>query len=345
MHIAFIGQLGLPKLLERGFASSETRVAALSRLLAAKGHVVTVLGTKPYLSQGGNDHGVVLRRYPSLNPEKPGGWLYMVCSLWFVGRTQPDVIHAHGWHAGALLPLIERIAPESTIVWTLTSLPRNYFRIAKLITRAAVWIGAEITVPTRWLQYLLLQEFGVRAAYIPDGYTPEILPPVSLSAFKLRRGQYVLALTDTPAATRSVKRAYTKAKLRKKLVFAENYRGRVLRTLIRHAHTVIAAGEPTALDALLQAMDSGKAIVATTAALHQETLGVTAQFYKPGDHTGFAQAFDQTSPALGKAAALRAKHHFPWTRILPEYLTLYHALRRPVLLDSAHPVTFTRAAV
>ena len=89
MHIAFIGQLGLPAGLHD---ATEQRVEGLATTLAAQGAKVTVFCTTPYTPANLNRFtGVELRHIPSLDPRQPGGWLYTFLSVLFLLRLRPEI--------------------------------------------------------------------------------------------------------------------------------------------------------------------------------------------------------------------------------------------------------------
>ena len=123
MHIIFLGQLGLPLLATREEATREKRAADLAKELATLGHTVTVCGTSPYVSGTGmNYHGVRVRHVASLNPTKPGGWLYTVLAIMAAIRQQPSVVHIQGWKTAAVARLLRIANSTVTLVWTIDSI-------------------------------------------------------------------------------------------------------------------------------------------------------------------------------------------------------------------------------
>jgi glycosyltransferase involved in cell wall biosynthesis len=159
-----------------------------------------------------------------------------------------------------------------------------------------------------------------------------------------------------------VARAYAQSSTRKKLVVMAEATGTLKRlarryqflhfvgprgrreelSLLKSAAVIIIAGAKLPQETLLQIMDSGGAVVAETVPRYEETLGVSASFVKRGDTAGLTEALNdvvmrkERQTLLGRGARRRAAAHFTWTRIIPEYLDLYHApAAQPVALDSA----------
>lgn len=357
MHILFFGQLGLPRLVERDAATTERRVADVALKLAELGHQVTVLGTKPYLTlTGSNYHGVSLKPLLSLNPEQPGGWLYLLLGVATIWRRQPAVVHVHTWQAASLARLIRFGNRHATLVFTIDG---------ATVARSAVqrWIVRPfdvLTTPTRQLQYQNLSTADIRAQYVPDGYTMTDSTLLPAKQFGLRHGAYSVLFAATAREVRLVAEAYRRSGTRKKLVviaslspatktrLAKQYRflhcvgeqhSRARRSLVAGSQLVIAHCELPA-QTLLETMAAGKTIVSAAFPLHQEVCGVTARFYQATDGKGL-QAVLRTvvtdtaaQGRWGRAANRRAQTHFRLDRIVAEYLTVYQAVRILVPVDS-----------
>ena len=386
MKIAFLGQLGLPKLNHSDDSAVAARVEAVARELAAEGHQVTVFGTLPYLSAG-NYHGIELRRYPSLDPTQPGGWTYLVFCLLYLLRHRFDVLHVHTFRAAFLLSRVPFLFRHTRLVWTVDELPKNRFE--KLVAagyRSAPVLPAgarrarsrrayfTITTPSRAIQYRLLVEYGVKAIYIPDGYRLPVAPNIAVSTFGLKKNSYVVALVNatSPAALRLVARAHARSKTRKKLVVFQTEEGankrlkkkfpllvflnskfiilppeptpRLRRSVIAGAAAVILGDDSVSPATLLEAMDSGRAVVAVNKPAYQEIVGVTGRYFASQDSAELASILGdilsdpRQQAAWGKKAHKRAQRHFTWPRIVEEYQTLYAPLVRVVPLDSAYLV-------
>jgi len=368
MKILFVGQRGVPALIEK--ARPERRVQALAQALAEDGHDVAVSCGQPFVSQNiSRFNGVELVHLFSLDPAKAGGWVHAFLELVIIWWRQSDVVHVHGWKLAALCRVAAFLTPRSTFVWTVDAIPSWPLWIVRPIVRGAAKVFDAVTVPTRALQYVLARDLRVTTNYVPDGYTSAALPNIPLKHFGLRHGQqYVLTLAGTPQATRAVARACAQAGLRRKLVvlkeqrgvwtrlakrfpflhFAGEQSGRALATLLAQASVVVVADNDAPHDAILQTMDYGRAVVATTPSPAEEVLGGAALFVKADDATGLTAVLKSVAgscrrqAAWGAKAQRRARAHFTWPRIVPEYVALYHYPQvKPVTLDSARQTFLT----
>jgi glycosyltransferase involved in cell wall biosynthesis len=363
MKILFIGQRGIPTLSR--VALRERRVEALATSLAAAGHAVTVTCARPFISASlRRFNGVQLHHVPSFSPEVAGGWMYTLLEVFSLARSQSNAVHLHGWRMAFLLPLAALLRPEATFVWTIDELPQHFVPLAGMVARWAEAVCDATVVPTRQLQYRLLQTFGVHARYIPDGYAAYALPQIPASRFGLRKDQYCITTATAISDVRAVARGYAEAKTRKKLVvLAEkvgpwrrlarqypflSFVGTVGRweelSLLGQAATVIVAGATTPHEIVLQVMNSKRAVVASALPQYEEVLGVTASFFRAGDTAGLAEALTEITSrhpkqaARGSRAQRRAAAHFSWSRITAEYLDLYSILTaHRVVIDSARP--------
>src|SRR3989344_4605547 len=182
MKILFLGQRGIPTWSRT--ALREKRVEALASALAQAGHQVVVTCSKPFVSPSlRRFNGVSLQHVFSLNPNHPGGWLHAILSLRYIFGTH--VVNFHGWRMAALSPLAVLLNPFATFVWTVDFLPNRFTWLTDIVARRAQAACDVVTVPTRELQWLLLHNFGIHAQYVPDGYTPEVLPAIPVSRFGL----------------------------------------------------------------------------------------------------------------------------------------------------------------
>lgn len=368
MKILFVGQRGVPALIEK--ARPERRVQALAQALAEGGHDVAVTCARPFVSRNiSRFNGVELVHLFSLPPALVGRWVRTFLELVIIWWRQSDVVHVHGWKLAALCRVAAFLAPRSTFVWTVDAIPSWPLWIVRLIARSAAKVFEAVTVPTRALQYVLARDLRVATDYVPDGYASAALPNIPLKHFGLRHGQqYVLTLAGMPQAARAVARAYAQAGLRRKLVvlkeredvwarlakrfpflhFAGEQSGRALATLLAQAAVVIVNDDDAPHDAILQAMGYGRAVVATTPSPAEEVLGGAALFVKADDTAGLTTVLKsvvgsyQRQAAWGAKAQRRARAHFTWSRIVPEYVALYHYPRvKSVALDSARQTFLT----
>lgn len=366
MKLFFLGQLGIPVLDQSSLSTSEQRVEALAARLAAQGHEVAVFCAKPVIPLHITSFkGVRLFHRFSLDPGKPGGLAHALRCLLTVWHQQPDVLHIHGWKAAVLTRLAVLVSPQTTLIWTVDTLPTN-LTLARIIAIQATRVCDVITVPTRQLQYFLLHHLGLRATYAPDGYEPEVLPNISLSKFRLKRGHYTITTAKTLEELRWVARAYKQSEIKKKLVvlaektpalarlskryhflkFVGPQQRRPLTSLIRSASVVIFAGSGVSHQMILQSMDAKRTIVAEAKPEYEELLGTTAQFVRANDVKGLSHALaaaDSHRIQRDTKAQKRARAHFQWNRIVSEYLALYHyPLTHAVSIDSVRKPSFTQ---
>lgn len=352
MHIFFIGQRGISLLSAPGENTREKRVEAIAQELIAAGHAVTVSAKKSFTP----------RNFKRFN----GVELFHCASnlrlLFFIWRHKPEVVHVQGWEAGKLLRWASFVSPASTFVWTVDTVSPLRDRVTRRLFKRVTKRGITITATTRQLQYYLRLNYNLATQYVPDGYTAPVMPDVSLKKYGVRSQQYCVTTATTIPELRWVARGYKNTGNRKPLVTflditpefkrlvkrypfvttAGQASERVLTSLIRHAAVVIFAGTATNIETVLHAMDSERAIIATTDPLYEETLGVTAQFVKAGDEDGMTAALKKVitrranQQVWGELAGRRAVNHFTWERIVIDYRSLYRVVQKQAIpIDSA----------
>jgi glycosyltransferase involved in cell wall biosynthesis len=365
MKILFIGQNGIPARQDGGQAQhspdrDEHRVERLAWLLSEQAHDVSVVCSKPYTRGYTRRLGAIqLTRSLTLNPEKAGGWLYLLSSLYHVWRKRPDVVHVHGWRIAALIRILSGVSRRPAHVWTISSLPPLPQWLASFVARSLASAFDAIATPQRFIQYKLMKEYGVLAHYVPDGYEPSPLADIPASHWGLRKGQYCVAITNNPRDISWIARTYSKLNTRKKLVvvgsnarpdtrkkypllhICEEQGPRALQSLINQSALVIATDVEHNPGLLLHAMDKGKPIIAVNNPLNAELLASSAQLIPDLDRDALQaslQAVVANRPAQahwGKAAQKRARALFRWDRVQQEYAKLYHyPVIRQVSVDS-----------
>lgn len=371
MKILFIGQTGIPCHTPADKSGRERRVEALAMMLAKKGHKVMVTCAKPYTPKSLRKfNGVLLAHRPSLNPEIAGGWLYDFLSVISMVKFKPAVVHMTGWRMAVLAPLAVVLRPQATYIWTIDDWPTRKLFIMRGVARLVDGLFDVITTPSRELQHKILHYLQIRAIYIPDGYASENWPPLGLTKFGINASGFSLTTASRFDDVKAVALAYKKAGMRRKLVVMGELQGpfkrlkqkfpflhftgelgeRARQAMIERAGMIILEGAQTTLNTVLSVMDNGKGVVATTSVGYQEVLGVAALMVRTGDVKGLAAAIKtlslaDNSTSLGRQAQKRARAHFTWQRVLPEYIELYHyPLLRPVWLDSARAKLVTKKA-
>lgn len=292
------------KIVFLGQAGQPARVQALSKLLVEAGHEV-----------------MALKR-----------------------MREADVVHVQGWNVGILAGVVMAAASEATLVWTIDSLPawpRSAWWprwLVRLVVRSAARILDVITVTRRDVQYQLLDVAGVRAVYIPDGYAPTATQTLSPRRWGVWPGRYCVATVGSEIQEQFVRAAYEKSGSKRTLVvLPPDMSSRVTAALFRDAAAILLFGANDTAETVLQAMATGKQIVAAAWPFYEEILGVTARYVKMGDQEGLSKVLKESlrgPTALGKQAKRRAEKHFRWERIAADYLPLYRPAGRLVPLDS-----------
>lgn len=349
MHIYFLGQKGFSG--DSLQNSAELRVEALAKQALKQGHKVTIAATNRHSDASVMEiPGVQVSFFPSLDPRIPGGYLYAALSSLAALVIRPDTIVVQNWKAAILLHPLLAFLPHTCAVWTIESLPIFPFqRVLKYVLPRIASGFDEVCVTSRTVQYRLITMYGMKTTYIPDGYTVPRLADTRLASVGLTSGKYVVALAQDKKEIQRIVRAFAAAKTRKKLVvfgtgrssakvtyIAAPLSSRLASSIVRQAGVVLGTN-PLYTPLLLQAMDAGRQIIATTDSLHEELLGVTAQYYSPNDAKQLTALIKHAfaSPSINRAAMLRAKHHFTWNTVGKEYERVYkHSKAVAVPFDS-----------
>lgn len=323
MHIYFIG-------------SSAIRTEALASEAVKNGHTVTVASEKL--------HRIIFSCIAALS-------------------IRPDTIHVHGWKAASMLRLVLSFLPNTVALWTIPSLPSIPNTAGQLIfQRILMYIAGgfdSICTSSRTVQYLLLATYSLKSEYIPDGYNTPVLPDIRPAVFALRKEQYGVAFAQNIAQIKQISAVYKALKSTKKLVIfsKEKHAGliqldlpltsRGAQSLVRQAAFIVSSHPAYSL-LLLQAMDAGRTIIATTDSLHEELLGTTAQYYAENDSTQLQKLLKEAikTRTTNTSAQLRAKNHFSWEKIGQEYMKAYrHSKAVLVPFDSIIPKNSFQRAV
>lgn len=333
MHIYFIGQ-------------AEVRIAELAKQATLNGYKVTI--ATPHKHEPLSLTDITLLRFPSFDPTIPGGYLYTAFSCIAALFIRPNTIAVHSLSAAILIRPLLAFMPNTCAVWTIDSVPKIFRFLFHIITSGF----DQVCVSTRTAQYRLLTQYNMKTTYIPDGYTPPELADIRVSTVGLTKEKYVVVLTQDKKEVQRIAKAFVSAKSRKKLIVFGTGRtsarvtyihtpltSRLAASIIRQAAFVIGA-DSTYSPLLLQAMDAGRHVIATTDPLHEELLGVTAKYYKNIDNKQLIELIRDASKGflLNKSAIVRAKHHFTWNTVGLEYEKAYkHSRAVLVPFDSIIP--------
>lgn len=355
MKVFLIGQRGIPA--NNYYDHQERRAESVAKGAVERGYEVSVLVDETYgashLSNWqGADIVSIRGNIGSL------GFALRLARL--IRRERPEIVHVQGWQVMPWARLWQRAGRGATFLWTIPSLPRLKGQDYGRLLKKGVRLFHSITTPSREVQYLLLDQYGVRAQYIPDGFE-EDQESIPVSQWDLRKGQYVVVTATSAQDLGWITEAYSRITTKKKLVvfhpdsaeikaLQEKHAllqvlpvlsERVYHSLLRQAAVVIAASPYGMTEPLLQAMGAERAVVSVNHPLNEEVLGATGQIVLQGDGYALQEALETviTSPKeqkkWGQKAAKRAANHFSWQRVMAEYAGLYkqRAVRR-VPMDS-----------
>lgn len=339
MHIYFIGQKGFPA--QNIEDSAELRTEALANEIIKNGDRITIASTSAYANrQNIRSHYAKLIHIPSLNPNVAGGYIYSLLSSVAALFVKPDTIHVQGWTSAIIVRLLAPFMPKTSLIWTISTLPEfsNSF-LGWIFSKFLPFVTSRfdtVSTPNRAVQYRLLIGHSIKSEYIPDGYNLPPLPDIRPALFGLRKEQYGIVFSENIAQLKQIIATFKALKSKKKLIVftSEKYVGamsvnlpplsRGAQSLVRQAAFIISAN--TAYSPLsLQAMDSGRAIIATTHPLNEELFGTTARYYEKNDSTQLQILLKRAlkKHSLNTAAQLRAKNHFSWEKTGQEYRRAY----------------------
>ncbi|MEK7499020.1 MAG: hypothetical protein AAB649_00250, partial [Patescibacteria group bacterium] len=219
-----------------------------------------------------------------------------------------NTIHVHGLKAGILLYPILFLMQNTTALWTISTLPSSTLsqRFLRILLPYIASKYQMVFSTTRTLQYLLLSLYLVKSEYIPDGYSLPTLNNIRPAVYGLRKQQYGIVLATNSAQLLQIAKTYKTLKNRKKLVVFSERTHKMFTTinlpltsrgaisLVRQAAFVLIA-DPEYSPLALQAMDSGRTIIATTNSLHEELLGTTAHYFAQDDYIQLEKLFRKTA--------------------------------------------------
>jgi len=280
------------------------------------------------------------------------GFIKNIIGILAMRMTKPNTIHVHGWNTAILFVFLQLFAARDTVrIWTIERIPSTNSSFQERIFQYFISMLApsfsQICVPTRTLQYRLLSLYGIKAFYIPDGYTEPVLQDIQPREYGLRNNQYGMILSQSIDAITHIAQAYSDSQSKKKLVILSRYSSpdikkltksypfitpislpatsRGAQSMVRSAGFVVMC-EPAYSPLLLQAMDTNRVVIATTNPLHEEILGTTGFYYQEQDMTHLAQLLQKAAkgvPMPKYSPSTRAKHHFLWEKTGLEYEHFY----------------------
>lgn len=251
-----------------------------------------------------------------------------------------DTIHVHSTAAAIILRFALLLTNKTTTIWTISDIPEfsnAHFQAVFQRFFAIFALGfTTITTPSRMIQYKLLSLYSVKSEYIPDGYSLPVLPDIRPAVYDLRKEQYGIVFTKNTEELKHIAKIFKTFRSTKKLVVFSNrthpvftsinlpVTSRGAESLIRQAAFILIA-DPAYSPLALQAMDTGRNIIATTEPLHEELFGTTAKYYEKSDTVQLEILLENaiSDRSLNTAAQIRAKNHFQWDKIAQEYMRVY----------------------
>lgn len=332
MKIAMIGQKGVPN----AFGGVETHVTELATRLVGAGHSVIAYSRAWYTPKGTRMfNGIRVIRLMSLCTKHLDAVSHTLLStLHAVLFVRPDIYHYHGV-GPALFSFIPRIvAPKAKVVVTFHCVDRNHAKwgaFAKkalaLGERAAVTFPHETIVVSKVLRQYVLENFGVKATYIPNGITPRrgAADPLLLAPHKLESYGYIamvsrlvkhkgahtliaawkmaremkpellkdlkLAIIGDSAFTDAyVKELHAQAEGDESIVFTGYQRGETLESLFMGSRFIVHPSVSEGLPiCVLEAMSYGKAVLASDIPENMEVVNEYGVSFKAGDVTELAE--------------------------------------------------------
>lgn len=152
----------------------EKHVEAISTRLVSQGHKVTVVSAdKGVGDQFETRDGVTVRRHKSLSPSGAYHLAPQVAST--VRECDPDVIHAHNYHA-LLLPFAALAVNDATFVVTPhyhggseSGFRNQLLRLYHPIGRRILHHADTVVAVSEWERKQLQNDFAVEAQVIPNG--------------------------------------------------------------------------------------------------------------------------------------------------------------------------------
>jgi glycosyltransferase involved in cell wall biosynthesis len=201
LKIAVVGTKGVPA----KWGGIETYIEQIGRRLAARGHRVTVFGSKWYCAdfKGTEYRRMRIRRVPTLRTQATDALTNAFFASRAVVRSDDDIVHFHGLASYAFVPYV-RAAGKITVTTThaMESNWENtkYNRLGRWVIRQAFMRGIRrahrTTTVARHLQEKMKGRYGVEPVLLPSGLDPVCrrTPDIIRKKHGLHGGDYLLFL-------------------------------------------------------------------------------------------------------------------------------------------------------
>ena len=198
MHIALIGQKGLP----RQYGGIETHVEELATRLVRHGNHVTAYTRSWYTPANMNLYnGIVLKSLPSINTKHLDAISHtFLATLHACLIERPDIIHFHGVGPSLLSWIPKILRPQAVVINTFHCIDREHAKwgafarwMLQLGEKACIKFGHEVIAVSRTLVNYIAVSYHQRVHYIPNGISPRRAntDDVLLAPFDLQSFQYI----------------------------------------------------------------------------------------------------------------------------------------------------------
>jgi len=202
MHIAFIGQKGIPS----KYGGIETHAEELATRLVRLGHHVTGY-TRPWYTPAGMDkyNGINLKSLPSIHTKHFDAISHtLIATIHACLILRPDVIHFHGVGPSLLSWIPKILRPQAVVVNTFHCIDREHAKWGRLAQwalhigeKACASFAHEVIAVSRTLVNYIGVSYGKRVNYIPNGISPRRVATddVVLAPFGLESYRYIAMIS------------------------------------------------------------------------------------------------------------------------------------------------------
>ncbi len=202
MHIAFIGQKGIPS----KYGGIETHVEELATRLVRLGHHVTGY-TRPWYTPADMDkyNGINLKSLPSINTKHLDAISHtFIATIHACVVLRPDVIHFHGVGPSLLSWIPKILRPQAVVVNTFHCIDREHAKWGRIAQwalhmgeKACAKLAHEVIAVSRTLVNYIGVTYGKRVNYIPNGISPRRVATddVILAPFGLQSYNYIAMIS------------------------------------------------------------------------------------------------------------------------------------------------------
>lgn len=359
MKIVILGIRGIPA----RYGGFETCVDHTARMLAARGHDVTVYGRTQHFHDRREEYeGVRLRYVPRMGPPSFHTIGHTIrCALDMRGADY-DIVHLYGVGNAFAIPLLKRRGRRIAISvdaqdWARDkwgAVGRNYLLLA---AGFAVRTADRIIVDSRAIGDIYSNQFGACTHYVAYGadttpavgdewlqrfdlqprafhlfvgrLTPEKRPHQLIQAYRQVSCPFPLVIVgDDPFNEAYISQLHRLADDRVR--FVGTVYGDGFHQLCHHSYLYLTASaiEGTS-PALLQAMGQGATVLVNGIPANRETVGDAGFAYEEGDLEDLQRMWQELADAPEKVEAMRPKavervqRHYSWEKVSRQLTELY----------------------